>query len=80
MRSRVLGTLIALCFALLSTGCIRDHRCCHPFFHHHTKSSACGCSCGCGTSGYAGYEGSVAPPLAPLTGPMPAPLMSGGTH
>jgi hypothetical protein len=76
MRLRVLGTLVALCAGLLSSGCIREHRCCHRLVHR----PACGCSCGCESGGYAAYEGSVAPPLAPLTGPMPAPLMPGGSH
>ena len=76
MRLRVLGTLIALCVGLLSSGCCWEHRCCHRPLHR----SASACGCGCGSSGYAPYEGSEAPPLAPLTGPMPAPLMPGGTH
>ena len=78
MRLRLLGTLVALCAGLLSSGCCWNHRCCHRPFHRH--AAACGCSCGCESSGYAGYENSDAPPLAPLTGPMPAPLMPGGSH
>ncbi len=76
MRLRVLGTLVALCVGLLSSGCCWEHRCCHRPFHHHAGA----CDCGCGSSGYAAYEGSDAPPLVPLTGPMPAPLMPGGAH
>jgi hypothetical protein len=84
MRLRLLGTLVALCVGLLSSGCCWEHRCCHRPFH---RPAACGCGCayesagcGCGSSGYAAYEGSVAPPLAPLTGPMPSPLVPGGSH
>jgi hypothetical protein len=81
MRLRVLGMLVALCVGLLSSGCCWEHRCCHRPFHHRD----CGCAyessgCGCGSSGYAAYESYAAPPLAPLTGPMPAPLMPGGAH
>jgi hypothetical protein len=76
MRLRALGTLVALCAGLLSSGCCWEHRCCH----RPLARPACGCSCGCETSDYAGYEGTVAPPLTPLTGPMPAPLMPSGSH
>jgi hypothetical protein len=83
MRLRLLGTLVALCVGLMSSGCCWEHGCCHRPFHH--PAAGCGCAyesagCGCGSSGYAAYEGSVAPPLAPLTGPMPSPLMQGGSH
>ncbi len=76
MRLRVIGTLVALCASLLATGCFREHRCCN----RPLRQPACGCSCGCESSGYSPYEGSPAPPLAPLTGPMPAPLVPGGSH
>ncbi len=82
MRFRLLGTFVVLCVGVLSSGCGRERRCCHRPLH----KPACGCayesaSCGCGGgAGVAAYEGSVAPPLAPLTGPMPAPLMPGGSH
>jgi hypothetical protein len=76
MRLRLLGTLVALYAGLLSSGCCWEHRCCHRPFHHPVST----CGCGCESGGYAAYEGSVAPPLAPLTGPMPAPLMPGGSR
>ncbi len=78
MRFRLVGTLVTLAAACLSSGCFHHHHCLrHPFRDH----PSCGCveadiypaapSCGCGCGA------SLTPPLAPNL-PMPNAQSMGG--